>query len=634
MKLLITLIGLFISVFPLIASDTTESADTTIFRGDNIDEVVVTGTRSQIDPRYSPYTVTQINRTQIEERYSPSLLDVLNEQVPGYFSTSRGILGYGVSTGAAGGMSIRGIGGSPSTGVLVLVDGHPQYMGIMGHPISDAYQSFLAEKVEVLRGPASMLYGSNAMGGVINIITRRMLQDAVQTNIRLAGGSYGTITSEATNRVRYGKFNSIASLSYNRTDGHRENTPFEQMSGYAKIGYDFSQNWKGWTDINITHFNASNPGTIYSPMIDNDQNITRGIASIDIEDDYGWTSGGMSIFLNWGRHKINDGYSAGDSPKEYYFRSKDYVAGLNAYQCLSFFSGNHTTVGLDFQSIGGKAWNDYAEMLGNDAASRNKILTDTAMTEIAGYMDFRQDISRIITAEAGLRIDHHSIVGTEFVPQFGLAFHLPNDMELKLTAGKGFRNPTLMNLFMFRPANADLKAERLWNYEIAYSGALFDNSLKYGLNIYYLKGDNMIQTVSGHNENTGEIENWGLEIQGAYRIDKHWQVNANYSLIHKKYDIVAVPKNKLYGEVNYRYGKWNASIGTEWINHLTTRVATESQSKEESSYVLLNARLGYAINSIVSLFARGENLLAQDYEINYGYPMPRATFMAGVYVGF
>jgi len=157
-----------------------EKGDSAIFRHANVDEVVVTGVRNETDQRYTPFTVSQISRQQIESRYTTSLLDVINEQVPGFFSTQRGILGYGVSTGAAGQINIRGIGGSPSTGVMVLVDGHPQYMGIMGHPISDAYQSMLAEKVEVLRGPASMLYGGNAMGGVINIITRRTKANGIK----------------------------------------------------------------------------------------------------------------------------------------------------------------------------------------------------------------------------------------------------------------------------------------------------------------------------------------------------------------------------------------------------------------------------------------------------------------------
>ena len=134
-----------------------------------IEEVVVTGTRNETDVRHLPMTVSVVNREQIEHRNDPSLLPLLTEYIPGLFTTSRGLMGYGVSGGAAGGMSLRGIGGVPqeglpTTGMLVLIDGHPQYMGLMGHPISEAYQSLLAERVEVLRGPGSVLYGSNAMG--------------------------------------------------------------------------------------------------------------------------------------------------------------------------------------------------------------------------------------------------------------------------------------------------------------------------------------------------------------------------------------------------------------------------------------------------------------------------------------
>ena len=79
-------------------------------------------------------------------------------------------------------MNLRGIGGSPTAGLLVLIDGHPQYMGLMGHPIADAYQTMLTDRVEVLRGPASVLYGSNAMGGVINIVTKRPTKANVQAS--------------------------------------------------------------------------------------------------------------------------------------------------------------------------------------------------------------------------------------------------------------------------------------------------------------------------------------------------------------------------------------------------------------------------------------------------------------------
>ena len=155
----------------------TAKDSTRVARSLTIDEVVVTGTRNETDVRHLPMTISVVNRKVLEQSFQPSVLPVLTEQVPGLFTTSRGIMGYGVSTGAAGGMSLRGIGGSPTAGLLVLIDGHPQYMGLMGHPIADAYQTMLTDRVEVLRGPASVLYGSNAMGGVINIVTRKMQED-------------------------------------------------------------------------------------------------------------------------------------------------------------------------------------------------------------------------------------------------------------------------------------------------------------------------------------------------------------------------------------------------------------------------------------------------------------------------
>ena len=223
-----------------------------------IDEVVVTGARHETDVRHLSQTVSVVGRAQIESALQPSLLPVLTEQVPGLFVTSRGIMGYGVSTGAAGGISLRGLSGGTAR-LMVMIDGHPQYAGIFGHPIADAYQSFLAERVEVLRGPASVLYGSNAMGGVINIVTRKMQEDGVDTHLHVGYGSYNTLETELTNRVRKGRFSSVVSGSYNRTDGHRTDMGFEQYGGYAKLGYEVTEHWNLRGDVNVTHFNASYP---------------------------------------------------------------------------------------------------------------------------------------------------------------------------------------------------------------------------------------------------------------------------------------------------------------------------------------------------------------------------------------
>ena len=159
--------------------------DTTTFK---LDDVVVTGSRYQTNIRHLPMTISVINRQKLTENYYDNVLPSLTQQVPGLFTTSRGILGYGVSTGSAGGIKVRGIGGMAN--LLVLIDGLPQYAGLYGHPVADACQTMLAERVEVLRGPASTIYGSNAMGGVVNVVTRKKYEDVSNTNVNSQGGSY------------------------------------------------------------------------------------------------------------------------------------------------------------------------------------------------------------------------------------------------------------------------------------------------------------------------------------------------------------------------------------------------------------------------------------------------------------
>lgn len=599
-----------------------------------IDEVVVTGARQETDVRHLSQTVSVVGRAQIEHSLQPSLLPVLTEQVPGLFVTSRGVMGYGVSNGAAGSISLRGLSGGTAR-LMVLIDGHPQYAGIFGHPIADAYQSFLAERVEVLRGPASVLYGSNAMGGVINIVTRKMQEDGVNTHLHAGYGSYNTLETELTNRIRKGRFSSVVSGSYNRTDGHRDDMGFEQYGGYAKLGYEMTDHWNVRGDVNVTHFNASYPGPVSAPLFDGDQRITRGMTSLALENRYEKTSGGLSFFYNWGDHWINNGYtpSAGESPQEARFNSHDYMTGISLYQSTQFFPGNRITLGFDWFRYGGRAWNEYVS---GEKVGTTSDLVDKEEDELAGYIDLRQDFCSWLTFNAGLRVDHHSRVGTEWVPQAGLAFHLPQAMELKASVSKGFRYPILREMYMFPPQNPNLQPESMWNYELAFSQRLIEGWLYYGVNLFYINAKNLIQTLpnphgSGMlNQNTGKIENTGVELQAAYRINRAWSVDGNYSYLHMAHPVIAAPEHKLYAGANFSQGRWNVSTGLQYIAGLYNQ--TDPAVTED--FVLWNVRASFRATRWLDIWARGENLLAQRYEINAGYPMPRATVMAGVNFNF
>lgn len=585
-----------------------------------IHEVVVTGTRNETDIRHLPMTISVIDRKQIEQSMQPSILPILTQQVPGLFITARGIMGYGVSGGAAGGMSLRGI-GSGSGRLMVLIDGHPQYMGLMGHPIADAYQSLMAERVEVLRGPASVLYGSNAMGGVINIVTRQLHEEGVKTNLNLGYGSFNTLQSEVTNRIRKGGFTSLISGSYNRTDGHRRNMGFEQYGGYAKLGYEFSPYWNIRGDVNVTHFNASQPGEVTDPMIDADQSITRGMTSVAVENRYERTSGAVSFFYNWGDHWINDGYTTNpddkNNPKPYRFDSHDDMMGISWYQSAQLFTGNRLTAGVDYYRFGGKAQNRYVE--GERNGEREHIV-DKVQHEIAGYIDFRQDISHWLTLDAGIRIDHHSHIGTEWIPQAGLSFHLPGSIELKASAGKGFRYPTIREMYMFPPKNPDLRPESMWNYELAFAQRLLDGRLSYGINVFYIDGKNLIVAVpragaTPLNMNTGKIDNTGVEVEAAYRIHPHWSVETNYSYLHMDNPVLGAPEHKFYAGAMFSKNRWTVSTGLQYVANLYTNV----DHVQTEDFILWNINGSFKVTEWFDIWARGENLLAQRYEKVHQY---------------
>ena len=597
-----------------------------------LQEVVITGTRSATDVRHLSQTVNVVDRAAIEETNRTSLLPLLTEQVPGLFITQRGYAGYGVSGGAAGNISMRGMSGS-SARMLILIDGHPNYAGIYGHPIADSYQSLMTERVEVLRGPASLLYGSDAMAGVINIVTKKP-QDGTHAYVHAGYGSFNTAETEFSANTRQGKFSAVASGSYNRTDGHRDNMNFEQFGGYAKLSYDISDNWNASANVDVTRFKASQPGPESAPLIDADQDITRGTTALFIENNYRKTSGAVSVFYSWGDHWINDGYNEGAAPKQFRFVSYDEMWGASAWQSASFFEGNRLTLGLDYYIYGGKANNHFVD---GPAAGTDVLQVDAKEGEIAAYLETRQTIGDWLTLNAGLRADHHSKAGTELVPQAGAAFHLPADAEVKLSVGKGFRYPIIREMFMYPPKNAALKAERLWNYEIAFSQTLLDGKLNYGINLFYLDADNIIITAPNPtapppmlNQNSGELKNKGVELQASYLLSKSIAVHGNYSYLNMETPVIGAPEHKAYLGGSYTGNGLHVSTGFQYINGLYSAIGPD----KKENFLLWNARVSYQLTDMIQLWVNGDNLLNTKYQINAGYPMPGIAFMGGVNLSF
>jgi iron complex outermembrane receptor protein len=490
----------------------------------------------------------------------------------------------------------------------------------------------MAERVEVLRGPASLLYGSNAMGGVINIVTDELgAGDKVETMVNVGAGSYGTIQTDAMNRLRKGKFFSSVGGQYARSDNHRPNMGFEQYGGFLKLGYDFSEHWKLMGDATVTHFNASNPGTVDKPMISNDQWITRIAANVVLENNFDRVKGAISVYDNFGIHKIDDGYAAGSNPKTDLFRSKDALAGVSWYETITAWEGAKWTLGVDYQHIYGKAW--YTDKVTGDVVTTKQRQMQSCRehdNEVAGYVQYHQNLGERWSLDAGLRLDNHSQAGTEWVPQGGIVYRPIENGQIKAMVSKGFRNPTMREMYLYGTANSDsLKAESMVNYELSWHHAI--KNVTYGVAAFFIDGKNMIQTVAGRNINSGGFINKGVEGDASWNVTPNLTLMTNHSYVYMHKPIIGAPRYKGYVGARLKYGKWGILAGLQQLAHL----CTELDAKNGNTYTnatLLNMTVDYAATKGITLWAKGDNLLAHRYEINKGYAMPRATFMAGVKV--
>ncbi len=576
----------------------------------NLDEVVVTGTTVKVNRNNVPMAVSVVGNRQISESVETALLPVLNGRVPGLFVTERGIMGFGVSTGAAGQISIRGIGGSPNTGVLMLIDGHPQFMGIFGHPLPDSYVASDVEKVEVMRGPASILYGSNAMGGVINIITKKQTENGLHGNAHFMYGSYNTQKYMVSAGYRKNKFSAFVSVNHDQTDGHRENSDFNITNGYIKLGYEPNANLSVNTDFSLAHFKTTDPGPdTLNALTGNSLDITRGYWSLTADNSFGKFSGTTKLFYNFGEHKISDG-----------FLSHDENYGINIYETARLFTGNNFTFGADYLVYGGKAGNE----------KYGTFITDTTVYDAGLYGFVQQTLFEKLTVNAGLRLQLHKIYGTVWIPAGGFAWKVLKNTTWKTSVSKGFRSPTIRELFVWNH-NVSLSPESIMSYETGILQNFADRKLNLELTGFIVKGDNMIITIPNIGlQNAGEVHNNGIEFSCSADLSENLALNLTYSYTHMKTPVYATPRHNLFTSVNYKFRKFRFIVSNQYINHLDSDPTSNSESFE--TYSLLCSKISYRLLKSAECFLSAENLLNQRYATNIYYTMPRITAFGGVKV--
>ncbi len=605
----------------------------------SLDEVVVTGTKVEVSRKNIPMTVSVISSEEIDQSDESSLLPVISERVPGVFITERGITGYGVSTGAAGQINIRGLGGSPTTQVLILIDGHPQFMGMMGHHLPDAYVASDVEKVEIIRGPASILYGSNAMGGVINIITKKQVEDGINFNSRIVYGSYNT--QKYMGKVGFKKkgFSVFCSVNHDKTDGHRDSSDFNITNGYIKGGYDINNKWEVSADLSLAKFKASDPGPV-SGIAGERIDILRGMTGLSIENNYRKLKGALKLYYNFGEHDITDGW-----------HSNDELYGLMVYQGISLIPDNTLTVGYDRMIYGGKGSPIIAVLRDEDgniipgpqgpqfvlAEDNDKWIT---MTNDAVYSFIQQTLFGNLIINGGLRYEMNSYYGNELIPSAGFAYHLTDLTGFKGSVSKGYRPPSIRELYFFPTANDELEPERMMNYELGWEQDWMDRKIHTEITGFLCRGKNLIVKVPAvappppQYKNTGEFQNTGLEFAWNYSLLKNLKLSGNYTYINMKEKLIGTPEHSLFFAGNYNWKKFVFNLKLQNVVNLYGENQDGIIGVIEKSYFLVGAKVSFRAFKFLGFFLSGENLLNEKYQMLYDYPMPGANFMTGMNIRF
>lgn len=611
--------AIILSALPATASSATESADSIHPLG----EVVVTGTNAGVAKNRLPYSVSVIGEERLQATGQTQVLSAISGMVPSLFVSERSIFGFGVSNGGSGHIKLRGVGGDRASAVLMMVDGQPQFAGIYSHHIADFYDKEYVERVEVLRGPGSVLYGSNAMAGAINVITKQAAADGVHTTISTQYGSYNTWLTSATNTTRFGRFNSLASVSYNRTDGTVDNFDFKQADGYVKVGYDFSTRWKAAADYTLMHFKGNDP--IY-PKLSNPestdiyrQSITRGEASLSATNTYAGTNGTARVYYSYGSHFVDD-------PR--HFHSRDDRFGVIVYQNFSPWRGASATVGFDFDRYSG----EIPVSGGNQHAPGSmSTIGRKKINEYSPYVTLSQSLAgELLNLNGGVRMANSDMFDTQWVPQLGFALNPGDGYTVKGTLAMGYRNPSFRELYLYRMANPDLQPEKMMNYEVS-AGKRFSRYLNVDITLYYSRGRDMIQLLDNRNTNTGRFINKGVEVSaGSHPLD-NLRLYASYSYLHTSlHNLTGAPKNQYYlgGELTL----WDRlKIAADLKGTGSLYVADDVKHQ---NYALLNMKLTYSICHYADIFTRLENITDARYTINRGYEMPGFTALGGIKVSF
>ena len=589
------------------------------------EEINITATRIATPQEKSPNAVTVITRLQIEQSQQHLVADLLRD-VPGVEVARAG------QPGAADSVFLRG---ANSDQTLVLVDGIR-----VNSAFNNAFDfSQLAvdnvERIEILRGPQSTIYGSEASGGVINIVTKR--GTCLPTGwVESEYGSFNTSITKGGFSDSLGQLSIAANGSYASSDNDHLNSDYQQYHFDGHARYDFSDRFSATLLATYFNNNDGSPGDIFTDDPTARLKTESALIGLTLNaDPTDWWNAKLKLSYSYER----DNYDQPANAENFFDDSfSQTIAQRNQVDFQNVFklSEQHSLL------VGGTFENAAANLASKDSFFGSSTLAKPIDTRSA-YAEYDYTPIKQLTLTAGGRVDNSDTFGTHGTYRFGARATAPGTETIfRATIGTGFRAPSISDLYYPNYGNPNLQSETSLGWDAGFEQPLLNNKLHFGATFFHNDYDNLIQYsgVSFMPENIGRAQTYGVETFAAWQALTNLTARASYTWLHTEdlttgAELVRRPEHG--GSVNLNWQiipKLSVDASARFIGMRTDNNYYTSTKVELPFYTKLDLAMRWQVQKNLQLFARAENLTDSHYQEAFGYPELGRGFYVGLRVQF
>ena len=599
----------------------------------NLGEVIVTATKTEQYQAEVGSSSTVITAQDIEKTGKRTVLEVLRN-VPGVSV---------VQSGAFGGTSSVYIRGAKQGHTLVLID------GIEVNDPMQMYGGFFdfahlttnnIERIEIVRGPQSTLYGSDAIGGVINIITKKG-EGKPKWQASFEGGSHNTFKETLGFSGSQGKLNCSLSLLRLDSDGvskaadGAEDDGYENITFSNRLGYEIFENAELDFALRFTDAKYDSDDAAYQ----DDPNRTGWWKNI-----VGKVAFVQAINSIW-EHKLSFSYA--QTRRKYKDEPDSVDPADNAHKWFKSdvkkFEWQHNICPLDWTTL--TCGFEYAQERGFGDGRASSDRFDRKTIDNQGYylqnqFKFRENLFII----PGLRIDDHQLFGTEVTYKVSTAYIIPQTKtRLKGNWGTGFKAPSLLQLYSSY-GSTDLNPDESKSYDLGFGQSFWNNKISFDLTYFHNDFKNMVDFDTDSASptyykyiNIGKAETKGSEVELTFKPIEALTFGANYTYTKTEdkdtgKKLTKRPENQVGLNLNWAFlEKGNLNLTAGYIGH---RWDNSANTRKIKPYTKVDLCASFDLTETFQIFGRIENLFDKKFQQIRGYANPGISFYAGTKATF